>query len=356
MLTNAIYWNVDPVILHIGTTALRIVGAVCVLATLVMVFLAIHNSSNDKKSKERKDFSDYLFMAIIPLVLAVICFLIDEIDLRYYSLCFLLAFVLGYWIISRMFMRENVDANYLDSLVIYIFLAVLVGARLGHCLFYDFDYFFTSNNSTHHAHVAEVFWPFQGGKFTGFQGLASHGAALGILIAVFLYQKKYRLNAWWFLDRLVIVVALGGAFVRLGNLFNSEIYGTVTDLPWGFVFEREKGNVDDWNLPKHPTGLYEALGYLLIFAVSLWYYCRKKGQFRTGSIFGWWLVALFGVRFLIEFVKTNGVVEGSPLLMGQWLSLPFIVGGLVIAILACKERSPQGPFPWGEKKDKKKVK
>lgn len=354
MLINAIHWNVDPVMLHIGTTALRIIGAVCILVTLCIVFLAIRNSGKDKKDKSKKGLSDYFFMAIIPFVLAVICFLIDEIDLRYYSLGFLLAFVLGYWIIGRMFMREKVDPKYLDSLVLYIILAVLVGARLGHCLFYDFDYFFTSNNYTHHAHVAEVFWPFQGGQFTGFQGLASHGAAFGILIAMFLYQKKYRLNAWWFLDRLVIVVALGGAFVRLGNLFNSEIYGTVTDLPWGFIFEREEGNVADWYLPKHPTGLYEALGYLLIFAVSLWYYCRKKGQFRTGSIFGWWLVALFGVRFLIEFVKTNGVIEGSILLKGQWLSIPFIVGGLVIAWLAAKNKLPQGPFPQGEKKPSKK--
>lgn len=282
MIINAIHWNVDPVMLHLG------------------VF-----------------------------------------DLRYYSICFLVAFLLGYLIISWMFKREKVRSDYLDSLLVYIFLAVLVGARLGHCLFYEPDYFLTS------AHWTEIFWPFHGGRFTGFQGLASHGAAIGIVTALWLYQRKYNLNAWWFLDRLVIVVALGGAFVRLGNLFNSEIYGVETTLPWGFVFERE-GEI----VPKHPTQLYESLAYFLIFGVSLLYYVRKKGQFRTGSLFGWWLVALFGARLLIEFVKNDQVdfEAGMTFNMGQLLSIPFIVGGLVIAYLARKEKFPQGPFPQGEVK------
>ena len=284
MILNAIHWNVDPVLFHIGS-----------------------------------------------------------FGLRWYSLGFLCAFVLGYLILSRIFKHEKVDGSYLDSVVVYMFLAVLIGARLGHCLFYDFDYFFTSE------HWTEIFWPFQNGRFTGFQGLASHGAAIAILIAMWLYWKKYRMNPWWFLDRLVIVVALGGAFIRMGNLFNSEIYGTETTLPWGFIFEQNGETV-----PKHPTGLYEALSYLAIFGVSLWYYIKKKGQFKTCSIFGWWLVALFGARFLIEFVKTNGVVEGIPLLKGQLLSIPFIIGGLVIVWLSRRDKFPQGPFPQGEKKNNKK--
>lgn len=266
-----------------------------------------------------------------------VLFHIGSLDVRYYSLGFLIAFALGYWIMSRFFRRENVHSDYLDSLLVYIFLAVLVGARLGHCIFYDADYFFTSE------HWVEIFWPFRDGHFTGFTGLASHGAAIGIFIALWLYWKKYRMNVWWLLDRLAIVVALAGVFIRCGNIFNSEIYGTETSLPWGFIFVREGETV-----PKHPTGLYEALCYLAIFVVSLCYYRRKKGQFRAGSIFGWWLVALFGSRFLIEFVKTNGVVGDSPLLMGQWLSLPLIAGGLVIAWLARREKLPQGPFPHGE--------
>lgn len=285
MLSNAINWNVDPVIFNIGS-----------------------------------------------------------FGLRWYSFGFLFAFLLGYYIIRWMFRKEKVNENYLESLLVYIFLAVLVGARLGHCLFYEPDYFLTS------AHWTEIFWPFHNGHFTGFQGLASHGAALGIVISLWLYWKHYRLNAWWFLDRLVIVVALGGAFIRLGNLFNSEIYGTATTLPWGFVFERN-GETE----PKHPTQLYESFSYLVIFAVSLWYYVRKKGQFRTGSIFGWWLVALFGARLLIEFVKNDQVdfEAGMVLNMGQILSLPFIIGGLAIAWLASKEKLPQGPFPKGEKPTEK---
>lgn len=268
-----------------------------------------------------------------------VMFHIGSFGLRWYSMGFLLAFALGYYIMTRIFKAEKVHTEYMDALIVYIFLAVLIGARLGHCLFYDFDYFFTSE------HWVEIFWPFHNGHFTGFTGLASHGAAVGIFIALWLYWRKYRLNPWWLCDRLAIVVALGGMFIRIGNLFNSEIYGTETDLPWGFIFVR-----DGQTVPHHPTGLYEATAYLIIFIVSLWYYCHKKGQFKTGTIFGWWLVALFGARFLIEFVKTNGVVEGSPLLMGQWLSLPLIASGLVIAWLAHKEKFSQKPFPQGEVK------
>jgi prolipoprotein diacylglyceryl transferase len=264
-------------------------------------------------------------------------FRIGGFALRWYSLLFVGGFILGWYIFRWFFRREGIREELLDSLLYTLLIGTIVGARLGHCLFYDADYFFTSE------HWTEIFWPFQNGQFTGFTGLASHGAAIGILIALWLYQRRYKLNAWWFLDRLVVVVALGGAFVRIGNLFNSEIYGCETTLPWGFIFEREGETV-----PKHPTGLYEAVAYLLIFAVSLVYYHRKKGQFKTGSIFGWWLVALFGARFLIEFVKTNGVIEGSVLLKGQWLSIPFIAGGLVIAWLAAKGKLPQGAFPHGE--------
>lgn len=265
---------------------------------------------------------------------------IGSFGLRWYSLGFLVAFLLGYYIIERMFKQENVREDYLGSLFLYIFLAILIGARLGHCLFYEPDYFLTSE------HWVEIVWPFQNGHYTGFQGLASHGAAIGILIGLWLYQRKYGLNLWWFLDRLVVVVALGGAFVRLGNLFNSEIYGVETSLPWGFVFERNGETV-----PKHPTQLYESLSYFLIFGVSIWYYIRKKGHFKTGTIFGWWLVALFGVRLLIEFVKNDQVdfEAGMVLNMGQLLSLPFIIGGFTIAWLAYKEKLPQGPFPKGEK-------
>ena len=268
-----------------------------------------------------------------------VMFHIGSFGLRYYSLGFLFAFTLGYYIVWRMFKHERVNTDYLESLVVYMFLATLIGARLGHCLFYDADKYLTSE------HWVEIFWPFEDGKFTGFEGLASHGAAFGILLALWLYWRRYKMNVWWILDRLVIVVALGGAFIRLGNLFNSEIYGGPTDLPWGFVFERRGETV-----PKHPTQIYESLSYLIIFVVSLWYYLRKKGHFKSGSIFGWWLVALFGVRFLIEFVKNDQVdfEADMALNMGQLLS------GFVIAYLARNEKLLQGPFPKGERKTEKK--
>lgn len=251
---------------------------------------------------------------------------------RWYSLGFLLAFLLGYLILSRMFKREKVDVKYLDTLLVYIFLAVLVGARLGHCLFYEPGYYLTGS------HWIEMILPFghdaEGWHFTGYEGLASHGAAIGILLALWLFFRKYRVNPIWIVDRLVIVIALGGAFIRLGNLMNSEIYGVATDLPWGFIYERNGETV-----PKHPTQLYESLSYLLIFLVCIAIYRKKDGKLRPGALFGWWLIALFGVRFLIEFVKEEQVAfeKGMTLDMGQWLSIPFILLGVVFCIMGYKK-------------------
>lgn len=249
--------------------------------------------------------------------------------LRWYSLGFLFAFLCGYIILAKMFKRENVDVKYLDSFVIYMFVAVLVGARLGHCLFYEPSYYLTSE------HWLEIILPFniRTGQFTGFQGLASHGAALAILFVLWLFWKRQGVNPIWLVDRLVIVIALGGAFIRLGNLFNSEIYGVETTLPWGFVFERNHET-----MPKHPTQLYESLSYFLIFIVSCLIYNRKRGQLKAGVMFGWWLIALFGMRLLIEFVKEEQVAfeQGMMLDMGQLLSLPFILLGVVMLVLGYK--------------------
>lgn len=285
MLLNFIHWNVDPVMFHIGS-----------------------------------------------------------FGLRYYSLGFLFAFVLGYYIIYRMFLREKVETKYLDSLVLWMFLATLVGARLGHCLFYQPDYFCTAE------HWPEIFLPInlQTGQFTGYEGLASHGAAIAILITIWLFCRKNKINAWWFLDRLVIVVALGGAFIRLGNLFNSEIYGVETTLPWGFIFERNGETV-----AKHPTQLYEAFSYLLIFGGCMWAYLKRDGKLHNGRLFGWWLIALWGVRFLIEFIKEEQVdfEKGMTLDMGQWLSIPFIVAGIVLLLLSHRGTIKEGTFT--DKRNKK---
>ena len=260
---------------------------------------------------------------------------IGSFGLRWYSFGFLFAFLFGYYIVYKMFIRENVEIKYLESLVIYMFLAVLVGARLGHCLFYQPDYYLTAD------HWLEIVLPIDvaSGKFIGYQGLASHGAAIGVLIALWLFQRKYHINLWWVVDRLVIVIALGGAFIRLGNLFNSEIYGVETSLPWGFIFERNNEIV-----PKHPTQIYESLSYFLIFLVCFLVYRRKGGNLHNGRLFGWWLIALWGVRFLIEFVKEEQVEfeKGMSLDMGQWLSVPFIVAGIVLVVLSHAHKLPEG--------------
>ena len=270
-----------------------------------------------------------------------VAFSLGSIEVRWYGILLATGFVLAYVTLQKIFKTENLSQKLLDRFAIWTIVWCIVGLRLGHFLFYEPEYLIH--------HPLQVFLPIdENWKFIGYQGLASHGAAIAILLVLWLYNHRYHINVLWVLDRIVIVVALGGAFIRLGNLFNSEIYGVETSLPWGFVFERNHETV-----AKHPTQLYESLSYFIIFGVSLWYYLHKKGQFKTGTIFGWWLVALFGARFLIEFVKTNGVIEGSILLKGQWLSIPFILGGLVIAWLAHKEKLSQGAFPNGEKRPAK---
>lgn len=264
-------------------------------------------------------------------------FHIGSFALRYYSLGFLFAFVLGYWVLYRIYTREKVDTRFLDTMVMWVIVATLAGARLGHCLFYQPDYFLTAEK------WPEIFLPIDlaTGQFIGYQGLASHGAAIAILFAIWLYCRKFKVNAWWLLDRLVIVVALGGAFIRLGNLMNSEIYGVETTLPWGFIFERNHETV-----AKHPTQLYESLSYFLIFAGCLWDYRRHGGKLHNGRLFGWWLVALWGVRFLIEFIKEEQVAfeKGMTLDMGQWLSIPFILAGIVLVVLSHKGKLREGTF------------
>lgn len=258
-----------------------------------------------------------------------IIFNIGSFGLRWYSLGFLCAFLFGYFVELSMFKREKVDTKLLDTFVVYVFLAVLIGARLGHCIFYEPGYYLSKE------HFLEMILPFghdaTGWHFTGYQGLASHGAAVCVPIAIWLFYRKYRVNPVWMVDRAVIAIALGGAFIRLGNLFNSEIYGIETTLPWGVIFERNHEVV-----PKHPTQLYESITYFIIFLVCFFVYRKKDGKLRPGVLFGWWLIALFGMRFLIEFIKEEQVdfERGMALDMGQWLSLPLIAGGIVLLFFA----------------------
>ena len=274
-------------------------------------------------------------------------FSIGQLSIRWYGLMFALAFLSGYIVFIRFLATERLTSEMLDQLLIYIAVGTVVGARLGHCFFYEPDYFLKN--------PLEILKIWKG-------GLASHGAAIGIPLSLWLYIRKYKLSFLWLIDRIVIVVALGGAFIRLGNLFNSEIYGLPTDLPWGFEFIRDK--LYDSNtgalLPtvaRHPTQLYEALSYILIFVVLFLFYRKRHMKVRDGFIFGVFMILLFSARFLIEFVKNDQVAfeAGMQFNMGQLLSLPFIIAG-VLMILWTKQRPryfSQEPLPKEPKKGKK---
>ncbi len=267
-----------------------------------------------------------------------IAFSIGALELRWYSLFFALAFILGYIILKKVvFDKEGVPVSLLDKLAFYVFLGVLIGARLGHCLFYEPSYYL--------AHPIEMLLPIgidsQGGwHFTGYQGLASHGGAIGILLAVWLYSRKTRLPVFWVLDRLVIIVALAGMFIRLGNLANSEIYGVATESNWGFVFA-----LNGERVPKHPTQLYEASAYFLSFVFLLSYYICTKRKPRNGVLFGAFLVLIFVSRLIIEHWKEvqEAWEQAMVLNMGQILSIPFIVVGIVVLVLSFLGKTGKTP-------------
>ena len=239
--------------------------------------------------------------------------------LRWYGLLFALAFVFGYIILTKIYSLEKKPLADLEQLSIYVILGTVIGARLGHCLFYDPVYYLS--------HPIEIIKVWEG-------GLASHGAAIGILISIYLITKKQKDKSMlWILDRLVIVVALGGALIRLGNLFNSEIIGKVTDLPWAFIFAR----VDEF--PRHPTQLYESFFYLITFAVLYYTYMKTDKKLYPGYLFGLALLMIFGFRFFVEFVKENQspFEQGMILDMGQLLSIPFVIAGLYFMFRKRKE-------------------
>lgn len=262
--------------------------------------------------------------------------IIDGFFLRWYSLLFAMGFFLPYMVLSKVvFPKENRTIAELDTLTFYAFLGTLLGARIGHFLFYDPSFIFTK--------PLEVLLPFEGihskepFQFVGYQGLASHGGALGLLVAFYFASKKTKLNYFWILSRVAIIIPLAGACIRFGNLMNSEIYGHATDLPWGMIFERNNEEI-----PKHPTQLYEALSYLAIFGFIVLYYLKSMKK-KTTSYFmliGILLTPLFAARFFIEFVKENqeAFEENMVLNMGQYLSIPFVIAGLVCLWMGYKKK------------------
>jgi phosphatidylglycerol---prolipoprotein diacylglyceryl transferase len=257
-------------------------------------------------------------------------FMMGGLEVRWYGLAFALGFFLGIAMMTKMFAKEGVPEKWVDSLFIYVIVATVLGARLGHVFFYAWDYYAV--------HPLEIFKIWEG-------GLASHGGSLGILIAIWIYSKKVsKRSMLWTLDRLAVPVALVAAFIRLGNLMNHEIYGHPTDLPWGFKFilnvrEWQHGADPIYSLPSHPTQIYEALCYLITFAVvSLLYWKNKTAKQKEGLIIGVFFIGIFLSRFLIEFVKEDQeAFEATMTLnMGQWLSIPFILAGILLFVRAIK--------------------
>lgn len=234
------------------------------------------------------------------------------VTLRWYGLLFVSGFLVGQEIMSRIFKIEGKSAKDLDALVLTMLIATIAGARLGHCLFYDPEYYLSQ--------PWKILFIWEG-------GLASHGAAFGIIFGLWLYAKNRPDQSWlWILDRIVITVALGGAFIRLGNFFNSEIIGKPTDLPWAVIFER----VDQ--LPRHPSQLYESISCFVLFVVLLGLYYRLKRQTPEGLLFSIFLVVVFGLRFVYEFFKENQEAFEDQLTfnMGQLLSVPLVILGIYL--------------------------
>lgn len=253
-------------------------------------------------------------------------FSIGPIHLRYYSILFVSGFIIGYYIVSWFFKRENLPTNILDTLLYVLLGATLVGARLGHCLFYEPDYYL--------AHPIEILKVWEG-------GLASHGGAIAIILAMWWfvskYGKQFKFDFLWLMDRIMIPTALAAMLIRLGNFMNSEIYGNPTDLPWGVIFTLRGETV-----PKHPTQLYEAIAYFAIFIVLIIIYKKFLPKLKRGTLFALFLIGMFSARFFIEFVKEPQVAfeQGMSLNMGQWMSIPFIAGGVLLLIYSIYKGKP----------------
>ena len=266
-------------------------------------------------------------MNLLPLYISwnpdTVIFHLGPLAIRWYSTCWLIGLLLAYLIVKYLYRQQKLSDEKFEPLFLYCFIGILVGARLGHCIFYEPGYFLTSWN-----HFIEMLLPirqdFYGHwHFTGYEGLASHGGTIGIILALLLYSKNLKVGMWTVLDTISIAVPVTACFIRLGNLMNSEIIGKPTDLPWAFVFER----ID--MLPRHPGQLYEAIAYACFFFV-LWYFYKKKPNLvGTSFFFGLDILLIFTFRFFIEYTKEvqESFEQGMLFDMGQILSVPFILMG-----------------------------
>jgi len=242
--------------------------------------------------------------------------------IRWYGLFFAIGFLVGYYLMVKMFRFEKLNEKWLDSLFVYLIVATIIGARLGHVFFYGWDFY--------SQHPIEIIKIWHG-------GLASHGGTFGIFIALIIWSKKVsKKSVWWVIDRVVVPTALVAAMIRMGNLMNSEIYGVQTSLPWGIIFERNHEVV-----AKHPTQIYESLSYLFTFFVMLHLYWKTNVRNKKGFITGVFFVLVFLSRFLIEFVKEDqeAFEANMTLNMGQWLSIPFILCGIWLIVRAVRSKA-----------------
>lgn len=247
-------------------------------------------------------------------------------QLRWYSLLFSMGLFIAYLVLKRVFKQNGIADDKFDKFTMFVIIATVLGARLGHCLFYDWAYY--------QNHLLEIFLPFKFEpefRFTGFQGLASHGGTIGVLIALIIYSIRYKIKMFWVLDKAALLAPLCAGFIRLGNLMNSEILGKETDVAWAFIFK----NID--NVPRHPAQLYEAISYFLIFLILK--IVDKKFERQNGFIFGLFFFLLFSARVFIEMFKEVQVSFELDMAMnmGQNLSIPFIIAGLVIMLIRNKK-------------------
>lgn len=255
---------------------------------------------------------------------------IGSFPIKSYSVLFALGFIVSYFIVKKIYKKEGIPINELDSLTVWVVLGGLIGARLGHCLFYDWEYY--SQN------LLEIILPFSFSPefhFTGFMGLASHGGALGVIIAMLIFKRKStKKSFFWLIDRVAIPTGFAGALIRLGNLMNSEIYGHHTELPWGFIFVR-----NGETLPSHPTQIYEALCYILTSIILLKLYNVKRFRDARGFLLGVFFILVFTARFFIELIKENQVTfeDTMVLNMGQILSIPVVLFGVFLVIWSLKK-------------------
>jgi len=262
---------------------------------------------------------------------------LGPITIRYYSMMYIFGFIAGYYIMKKIFQNEKLSTELLDPLLTYVVIGTLLGARLGHVFFYDWPYYKN--------HLMEILVPVvktaDGYKFTGFQGLASHGATIGIFLAVWYFWKKYlkdKHSFWWILDRITLTIPIGAALIRIGNLLNSEIIGKPTGTDYGFIFT-QLGE----DFPRYPTQLYEAFAYFSLLFIMMYLYWKTNIKKYEGMMFGIFFSLLWLIRLLIEFYKEPQDQKDAQLLLetglnkGQWLSIPMLIFGIAIVIYSYKK-------------------